>query len=149
MTFQCLPFYDLSHEQLYRILQLRQEVFVIEQNCVYEDLDDKDQDSYHFMGYLDGKLLAYTRLLPKGLSYSQYASIGRVITAKSIRNKGYGKILMKASIDALYELWGKQAIKISAQTYLLSFYTSLGFVATGEEYLEDGIPHRGMVLNHK
>jgi ElaA protein len=145
MHFLCLPFYELSQDQLYAILQLRQEVFVVEQNCPYLDADDKDQQSLHMMGFEQGKLVAYARLLPKGLSYQQYASIGRVITSQLVRGRGLGKILMTTSVEKLFEYWGKQSIKISAQSHLVPFYNDIGFVSTAEEYLEDGIPHTGMV----
>ena len=124
---------------------LRQEVFVVEQDCPYLDADGKDQMAHHLMGYLDNQLVAYTRLVPKGISYEKYISIGRVITAQSVRRGGYGKELMKRSIQQIRILYGQQAIKISAQCYLLKFYKGLGFEPVGEEYLEDNIPHIAMI----
>jgi ElaA protein len=146
MHFTCLPFAELTPQELYEILSLRQEVFVVEQNCPYLDTDGKDQESFHLMCRNDaGQLVAYTRLLPKGLSYPNYPSIGRVANAPSVRGQGVGKILMEKSIALCLHLFGNEPIKIGAQSYLLAFYSSLGFVSTGEEYLEDGIPHTKMV----
>ena len=145
--FICKPFYDLSTDELYAILSLRQEVFVVEQDCVYLDTDFKDQHCWHVMAWDDeGKLVAYTRLVPKGLIYDEFTSIGRVITAPSVRGSGFGKKLINASIDWIERLFGKQAVKISAQCYLIRFYESFGFEIHGEEYLEDGIPHIAMIL---
>jgi len=98
------------------------------------------------MGYVEGVLVAYTRLVPKGISYEKYASIGRVITSERIRGKGLGGLLMTTSVEKLQEQWGKQSIKISAQSHLVPFYNSVGFESTGEEYLEDDIPHTAMLL---
>ena len=133
-------FSELSPYELYAILQLRNEVFVVEQNCVFQDADDKDQDSYHLSGYKNDKLVAYTRLVPPGLIYDE-ASIGRVITSPSVRREGAGKLLMQESIDRAYELFGINPIKIGAQLYLKRFYESFGFIQISDTYLEDGIPH--------
>jgi ElaA protein len=133
-------FDELTPYQLYAILQLRNEVFVVEQNCVFQDADNKDQDCYHLMGFLDNKLAAYTRLVPAGVTYEQ-ASIGRVVTSPSVRRSGAGKMLMQQSIDSLYSLFGKVPIKIGAQLYLQKFYESFGFVRISDIYLEDGIEH--------
>lgn len=146
MHFVCLPFYELSLDQLYAILRLRQEVFIVEQDCPYLDTDDKDQDSLHLMGFIENELVAYTRLVPKSISYETYASIGRVITSQKIRGKGLGNLLMTTSVEKLHQHWGKQSIKISAQSHLASFYNDIGFESIGENYLEDGIPHTAMVL---
>ncbi|MFT4664654.1 MAG: ElaA protein [Polaribacter sp.] len=145
MQFLCLPFYELNLDQLYDILRLRQAVFVVEQDCPYLDTDGNDQKSLHLMGFYEGELVAYTRLVPKGISYEKYASIGRVITSDKIRGKGFGKLLMSTSVNKLFEFWGQQAIKISAQSHLIPFYKTIGFGPTGEEYLEDGIPHAAMI----
>lgn len=146
LHYSCLPFHRLSLEELYAIMALRQEVFVVEQNCPYLDADGKDQPAHHLLGYSDkGALLAYSRLLPSGVSYAGYPSFGRVATAPSIRGGGQGRALMEKTLEWMERLYGRQAIKISAQSYLISFYRSLGFQAVGEEYLEDGIPHIGMV----
>ena len=148
MQFYCIPFYSLNLEQLYDIMRLRQQVFVVEQDCPYLDADGIDQDSLHVMGYQNEELVAYTRLVPKGISYDNYASIGRVITTQAIRGKGIGKELMEVSIQQLFQHFGKQTIKISAQSYLLRFYEDLGFHSTGKEYLEDNIPHTAMLYHH-
>lgn len=137
-------FEDLTPFQLYAILQLRSEVFVVEQNCIFQDADDRDQKSYHLMGYDNSKLVAYTRLVPPGEMY-QEPSIGRVVTSPSIRKSGAGKELMKQSIDAVYNLFGTHPIKIGAQLYLKKFYESLGFLQVSEVYLEDGIEHIYMI----
>jgi ElaA protein len=139
-------FDELTLEELYDILQLRNEVFIVEQNCVYKDLDRKDQSSWHLMAVEDNKLVAYTRILPPGVSYNDPA-IGRVVTSSSKRRAGLGRELMKRSIDACEKLFGKISITLSAQVYLQSFYESFGFVVAGEEYLEDGIPHIEMSRN--
>jgi ElaA protein len=144
--FRCKPFYELTAPQLYTIMALRQEVFVVEQNCPYIDADGKDLKGWHIVGYDDdGKLVAYARLLPKGVSYESHVSIGRVVVSASFRSKGIGRKLMQAAIDNLEQLFPGDNIKISAQTYLRAFYESLGFVVSGDEYIEDGIPHFPMV----
>lgn len=133
-------FEALTPYQLYAILQLRNEVFVVEQNCVFQDADDKDQDSFHLMGFYNNKLVAYTRIVPAGVAYEQ-PSIGRVVTSPSVRRSGAGKELMQKSVTALYDLFGQQPIKIGAQVYLKKFYESLGFEQISDVYLEDGIEH--------
>ena len=137
-------FEQLTPYELYKILQLRNAVFVVEQSCVFQDADDKDQESYHLMGFEGNALVAYTRLLPPGLSYPQ-ASIGRVVTATAVRRSGAGKELMAQSIHEVYKLFRKGPIKIGAQSYLKRFYESFGFVQTGTPYLEDGIEHIYMI----
>jgi len=137
-------FEELSPFELYALLQLRNEVFVVEQNCVFQDADDKDQNCYHLMGSADGKLIAYTRLAPPGLIYEQ-PSIGRVVTSPLVRRSGAGKELMLRSIDAVYTLFGIQPIRIGAQLYLKRFYESLGFEQISKVYLEDGIEHIYMI----
>ena len=117
---------------------------MVEQNCVYQDADNKDICSWQFMGWDNEKLVAFTRLLPPGLAYEQ-ASIGRVVTSPSARGSGIGKELMQQSIKEIKNLFGEVPIKIGAQLYLQKFYTSLGFVQTSEIYLEDGIKHIEMV----
>lgn len=133
-------FNELLPEELYAILQLRNEVFVVEQNCVFQDADDKDQPSLHLMGWREHKLVAYTRIVPPGLSYKE-PSIGRVVTSAQERGKGTGHELMMVSINKVHELYGVGNIKIGAQLYLKKFYESHGFVQTGDVYLEDGIDH--------
>ncbi len=139
------PFFQLTPYELYSILQLRNEVFAVEQNCVYPDMDDKDQLAYHLMGQSDNKLLAYTRLIPPGISYNE-PSIGRVVTSPSIRRSGEGRILMEKSIEWLREKFPGQPIHIGAQLYLRNFYSSLGFLICSDIYLEDGIEHIEMLL---
>jgi ElaA protein len=142
-------FNELTPHELYYIIQLRNEVFVLEQNCIYQDADNKDLKAYHFMGFDDqGQLMAYTRLLPQGVSYKEM-SIGRVVTHADVRKLGAGKELMKRSIKNCYELFGKEDIRIGAQLYLLQFYNSLGFEQSGEVYLEDGIEHIEMILKYR
>ncbi|MFK7933989.1 MAG: GNAT family N-acetyltransferase [Saprospiraceae bacterium] len=147
ITYSCLSFSELSLQQLYALMALRQQVFVVEQDCPYLDADGKDQLSHHLLGYdEDGDLVAYTRMVPPGISYEKYASIGRVVNAEKIRGKGVGKLLMQTTIHCVRRLYPNAPIKISAQSYLLKFYTELGFDAVGEEYLEDNIPHTAMIL---
>lgn len=147
MKIQCLPFYRLNLDQIYASMVLRQEVFVVEQDCPYLDADGKDQEAWHLMGWdEEGDLVAYTRLVPKGISYENYASIGRVVSAPKVRGKGAGKKIMIASIEWSKKLFPNQKVKISAQVYALDFYRNLGFEEVGEEYLEDDIPHKSMIL---
>ncbi|MGB8192310.1 MAG: GNAT family N-acetyltransferase [Chitinophagaceae bacterium] len=145
LIWKCKTFDELSAQELYAILQLRSEVFVVEQNCVYLDMDDKDQDSYHFCGWNGDDLFVYTRLVPAGISYDE-PSIGRVVTSPKSRGTGAGKELMKRSIEQLHTLWGKLPIRIGAQAYLQNFYESLGFVQTSDIYIEDGIAHMEMLF---
>ena len=137
---------ELTPVELYRIMQLRNEVFVVEQNCVYQDADDKDQLSLHFCGWDNEKLVAYTRIIPPGISYTE-ASIGRVVTSPAYRKTGAGRQLMQESISRTCSQFNCTAIKIGAQLYLKKFYQSLGFVQSSDEYLEDGIPHIEMILH--
>ena len=137
-------FYELSTEELYQILRLRSEVFVVEQDCVYQDVDNKDQKALHIIGNKDGEVVAYTRVFKPG-DYFNNVSIGRVVVSQDQRKYGLGKQIMQASLAAINQRFPDKAIEISAQSYLLKFYTTLGFSAFGEEYLEDGIPHRRML----
>jgi ElaA protein len=146
ITWICKSFEALTNEELYQIIQLRLAVFVVEQNCPFQDCDDKDQASWHLMGLEDDRLVAYTRLMPPGLAYEQ-ASIGRVVTAITIRRTRAGKELMIRSIDEIYKLFGKVSITIGAQLYLKRFYESVSFIKISEVYLEDGIEHIKMRLN--
>ena len=136
-------FSELTATELYAILQLRSEVFVVEQDCVYQDIDYKDQKSLHILGYKNDKLIAYTRIFKPG-DYFKQASIGRVVVEINERKFGYGHVIMKHSIKAIKEYFKENTIKISAQTYLKNFYESHGFIQKGEEYLEDNIPHIAM-----
>jgi ElaA protein len=134
-------FSELMATELYLILQLRNEVFILEQNCPYQDLDNKDLYCHHLMGWYGDKLVAYTRLVPPGISYAGYTSIGRVVTSPAVRGTGIGKELMTKSIDTCYTLFGVAPVRIGAQLYLKRFYEDFGFAQTGEMYLEDGIEH--------
>jgi ElaA protein len=145
ITWQCKFFSDLSNKEVYKILQLRNEVFIVEQNCVYQDCDDKDLKAWHLCGWDGENLIAYTRLFDKGVSYLDAASIGRVLTAPSVRRQNIGKELMLRSIAKIEELFGETTIRISAQLYLKRFYESFSFVQKGEVYLEDGIDHISML----
>lgn len=138
-------FNQLSPAELYSIIRLRNEVFVIEQNCIYQDADNKDQPSRHLCGWNGDVLVAYSRLLPPGLAYEE-CSIGRVVTSPAHRKTGAGRELMKASIEKAFSIFHTNAIKIGAQLYLKKFYESLGFVQCSDEYLDDGIPHILMLL---
>lgn len=146
INWTCKKFNELTPHELYAILQLRNEVFVVEQNCVFQDADNKDAYCCHLMGWKDGLLAAYTRLVPPGVSYTEM-SIGRVVTSPAARGGGLGRELMEQSIKRCYNLFGNGSIKIGAQLYLEKFYGSLGFVQSSEMYLEDGIPHIEMVLS--
>lgn len=137
-------FKQLTTDELYALLQLRSEVFVVEQDCVYQDIDYKDQKALHVLGFKNQKLVAYTRIFKPG-DYFDKASIGRVIVSEKERTHRYGYDIMEASIKAVNDYYNETKIKISAQVYLKTFYNNLGFKAVGEEYLEDGIPHLGMV----
>lgn len=144
IDIQVKTFQELTPQELYDILQLRSEVFVVEQNCVYQDIDGKDPKALHVIGVKNNMIIAYTRLFKPG-DYFENASIGRVVVAKNQRRFKYGYNIMKASITAIEDRFKSTAIKISAQAYLKSFYNNLGFKKTGVAYLEDGIPHIAMV----
>lgn len=137
-------FKELTTNELYQLLQLRSEVFVVEQNCIYQDIDGKDQNALHVLGYKGDKLVAYTRMFKPG-DYFDYASIGRVVVRAHERQFKYGYTIMEVSIEAVKTQYNTTTIKISAQTYLKRFYNNLGFKEVGEEYLEDNIPHIAMI----
>jgi ElaA protein len=137
-------FEDLTNLELYQSLQLRNEVFVVEQDCVYQDADGRDIQSKHLLGYDGVELAAYVRIVPPGISYAEYCSIGRVVVSPLHRRKEYGKAVMQKAIDICKEEFEYQ-IKISAQCYLEKFYTELGFKVVSEQYLEDDIPHYAMI----
>jgi ElaA protein len=148
MTWICKPFADLKPIELYAILQLRNEVFIVEQNCPYQDLDNKDLKAYHLMGTGAGKLLAYSRLLAPGISYSE-SSIGRIVSSPAARKSGMGKELMQESIKHIRHLFQTDTIRIGAQLYLKKFYELYGFIQDGNPYLEDDIPHIIMLRKPK
>lgn len=137
---------ELTKDELYSLLQLRSEVFVVEQDCVYQDIDGKDQQALHVLGFKENQLIAYTRIFKPG-DYFNQASIGRVVVKENERHHKYGNQIMIVSIQAVKQYFNETTIKISAQCYLKKFYNNLGFKAIGEEYLEDGIPHIAMLLN--
>lgn len=145
LDWNCKKFHELTPDELYAIFRLRSEVFVVEQNCIYLDFDNKDQESWHVTGWNEGKLVAYTRLLPAGLAFEE-PSIGRVCTSPSARKSGVGRELMNYSMMKALELFGKTSLRIGAQLYLKSFYESLGFNQSSDVYLEDGIKHIEMVF---
>jgi ElaA protein len=138
-------FEELTTTELYAILQLRSDVFVVEQNCVYLDIDGKDKKSFHLMAWQDDDLAAYTRLVPPGISFTE-ASIGRVLSSPKYRGLGIGITLMQKSIHHTLESYATNKIRIGAQLYLKKFYEGFGFVAQGDEFLEDGIPHIEMLI---
>ena len=138
-------FDELSPKDIYSILQLRSEVFVVEQNCVYQDIDDKDQYALHILLKKNNYLIGYSRIFKAG-DYFKEASIGRVLVKKQERNNRHGSLLMELSIKAIKDYFKENIVKISAQTYLKKFYNELGFDSIGDEYLEDGIPHTAMLL---
>lgn len=144
LNIETKTFKDLTTKELYNLLQLRSEVFVVEQDCVYQDLDGKDEKALHIIGKKDNKIVAYTRVFKPG-DYFTEASIGRVVVSKEERQHKYGYDIMKASIKAVKDYFNETKIKLSAQTYLKQFYNNLGFKEKGEEYLEDGIPHVAMI----
>ena len=137
-------FNELSVAELYAIMQLRNEVFVVEQNCVYQDADNKDLEGFHLAGWHSNNLIAYCRILPRGISYDE-ASIGRVITSPAFRKTGNGRELMRLAITKTLEQFNCNKIIIGAQLYLKKFYESLGFIQISETYLEDNIPHIEML----
>ena len=139
-------FEALTANELYTILRLRSEVFVVEQDCVYQDLDDKDKKALHVIGWYGNTIVAYTRIFDVKLYFNE-ASIGRVVVEQKHRSKGFGIDIMNASIDAIKKHYNQAQIKISAQTYLIKFYNNLGFKEQGKPYLEDGIPHTAMIKN--
>lgn len=145
LRFVIKPFKELSIDELYDMLQLRTKVFVVEQNCVFQDMDDKDRKAVHVLAYNGDDMVAYSRLLPAGVSYTQM-SIGRVLTDTDRRKEGFGIRLMETSIEAMYKLYGRQPIRIGAQLYLQKFYEGFGFRQSSDTYLEDGIPHIEMIL---
>ncbi len=145
INWECKKFTELSNIEIYQILQLRNEVFVVEQNCVYNDTDSKDLEAYHLFAHKNKKIIAYARLLKPGVSYKQ-ASIGRVLTPFHLRKNGHGKLLIQNAIKYAFIIFNVKAITIGAQVYLFSFYENVGFKQNGDYYLEDGIEHVEMIL---
>jgi ElaA protein len=147
MNWTLKSFNELTLSELHDIIQLRLDIFVVEQDCPYLDLDGKDKSAYHFFGRTnEGKTVAYTRLFGPDQYYKE-AAIGRVVVHKEYRKDGLGFELMSKSIDQIEALYNTKTIKIGAQRYLQKFYESLGFVSTEDFYMEDGIPHMHMIKN--
>lgn len=146
MKIEIKNFNELTIQELYKMLQLRSEVFVVEQDCVYQDIDGKDEKALHILGWENEILVAYTRCFKPG-DYFDKASIGRVIVKENFRKFGYGHEILKVSVSEIQERYQTNDIKLSAQQYLTRFYESHGFKQTGEGYLEDGIPHIAMIKN--
>lgn len=144
MDWELKTFAELSVEALYAVLRLRSRVFVLEQRCVYLDLDNKDQQAFHLLGKEDTRLVVYSRLFAPGTYFTE-AAIGRIVTAPGVRGRGLGKALVIQSIRSLRKLYPQAPIAISAQRHLQKFYEQLGFESTGDSYLEDGIPHLRMI----
>jgi len=146
LRLECKAFHELNVDELYDIMALRQQVFVVEQNCVFLDADGKDKNALHCLALDENNLLvAYTRIFNKDLYYSNYASIGRVVSSPIGRGQNFGRIIFQFSLDQIQRNYGKNEVKIGAQSYLEKFYESFGFQSIGEDYIEDGIPHKIMV----
>lgn len=148
MQYVKKTFPELSTAELYQVMKARMDVFVVEQECPYEELDNCDQQAVHLFLKDNQKIAAYVRLLPKRTTFSE-ASIGRVLVTKKYRGNGYAKEIMQQAIAHITEQWNETVIKIQAQTYLRAFYASLGFEQISDEYLEDGIPHIDMFWKQK
>lgn len=144
IVWKIKPFAKLSTEELYQILKIRQEVFIVEQTCFYLDADGYDPQAVHIWAEKEGEVLAYSRVFEPGIKYTE-ASIGRVLTNPNYRKNNLGKILIRFSINTIEARFRAQSIKISAQDYLLRFYSEFGFQDTGKKYLEDDIPHTEMM----
>jgi len=144
MEFIVKTFNELTTTELYDILHLRSEVFVVEQDCVYQDIDYKDQKAFHVIGIKNHQIIAYARVFDSG-DYFKKPSIGRIVVKESERKFKYGYQLVESSIQFIQDNFEEKDILISAQTYLTKFYNSLGFMQIGEGYLEDGIPHIKML----
>ena len=145
IVWQTKAFKDLAVDEYFEILYLRTEIFIVEQDCPYQEVDEKDRQSFHLFGSAEnGKVIAVTRVLPAGVSYKEI-SIGRVALKKEYRGKGIADELMEETIQFIENKFGKQRIRISAQVYLLNYYNKHGFEQVGESYLEDNIPHIEMV----
>jgi len=144
MEWSCKPYEKLSLDEFHDLIQLREIVFVVEQDCPYLDVDGKDKKAFHVIGRLNNKIVATTRILPQGVSYDE-VSIGRVVVSPDVRGKSIGKELMEQSMQYVQFHFGKVPVRISAQTYLFEYYKYFGFESTGKEYLEDNIPHVEML----
>lgn len=147
LNWQTKTFDDLSNHALYAVLKLRLDVFSIEQQCIYQDLDDRDQEALHMLGWQGEELVAYQRLLPPGLDYPE-SSIGRIVINMEARGHNLGKEMVQRGMDFALRTWPGNDIRINAQAYLRKFYMNLGFEALTEEYIYDGIPHLEMLYRH-
>ena len=144
IDWRFVPFDGLNLQELYHLLQLRSEVFVVEQACLFQDMDGADEVAMHLLGTTGGQLTAYARCFPAGIKFEE-ASIGRVITRSSLRGSGAGHLLMRQAIESLYQHWGVQPIRIGAQARLEAFYKQHGFADINRPYMEDGIAHIEML----
>ena len=140
MDFVCLPFSDLTNDQLYDLIALRTLVFVVEQDCPYQEADGKDKEALHLLGMEGGQLAGYSRILPPGVSYSE-ASLGRVVIHPDFRGRQLGYTLMEETMNQIEAHFGIVPVKISAQEHLRNYYGRFNFSQCGDGYLEDGIPH--------
>ena len=143
MHYTIKKFGELTNTELYKILQLRQDIFIIEQTCIFPDIDDKDEDAYHLIALDNGKIIGCLRILGRGISFEE-VSIGRVALSADMRGRGIAKEMMKYALSFIENELGEKHIRISAQSYVIPFYASLGFEVVSEEYLEDDIPHAEM-----
>ena len=146
LVWKVKNFSELSTEEIYKILNIRQEVFVVEQTCYYLDADNYDQKAIHLWAEKNGEIVAYLRIFKENIKYPE-ASIGRVLTALSVRGESLGKTLVAFSLQIIFNQLRSKSVRISAQDYLIKFYSDFGFVDTGKKYLEDEIPHTEMILN--
>lgn len=144
VTWHLKTFEELSKEELYQLIQLRIEVFIIEQNAPYQDCDEKDYKAHHLFATQEAKVVACCRLLPAGISYAE-PSIGRVVTSSSTRGTAMGKKMMYLAMEIMKTIYNTTDCRISAQSYLQKFYGEYGFRKVSEEYLEDGLPHMEML----
>ena len=144
ISWKFVAFDALSLTELYAMLQLRSEVFVVEQACVFQDMDGADAQAMHLLGTSGSQLVAYARCFAAGMKFKE-ASIGRIITRSTLRGSGAGHVLVRQALDSVTQQWGPQAIRIGAQARLENFYRQHGFETTGEPYIEDGIPHIEML----
>ena len=145
--FSIKSFSELENKELYELLKLRTDVFVVEQDCPYPELDRKDYKAQHLMMWSEKEIIGYVRILPQGVSYPKDSSIGRVVIKKTYRGLKQGRPLMLQGMKYIKEIWKENSIRISAQKHLSKFYESLGFRQVSEEYLEDDIPHVEMLFS--
>lgn len=145
MQFLIKKFFELHSEELYDILALRSEIFVLEQKCIYQDIDYRDKDAIHIIGYENKEIICYARILSPGTVYPKHTAIGRVLVREQYRKRQNGNTLMKKAIFVCQKEHSSYPIKISAQSHLDKFYSELNFKSTGKQYIEDGIPHQEMI----